>query len=48
VRLRRFDPPACVEVGVVSQPQHLSPAARRLETMLRTYGVDDYTSLQSR
>jgi hypothetical protein len=46
--LRRFDPPACVQVAVVSQHQHLSPAARRLETMLRTYGVDDFSSLQSR
>ncbi|MDG6102952.1 LysR family transcriptional regulator [Dactylosporangium aurantiacum] len=46
--LRRFDPPVCVQVGVVSQPQHLSPAARRLETMLRAYGVDDFSSLQSR
>jgi DNA-binding transcriptional LysR family regulator len=46
--LRRFDPPVCVQVGVVSQHQHLSPAARRLETMLRTYGVDDFSSLQSR
>ena len=45
--LRRFDPPVCVEVGMVSQ-QQLSPAARRLETMLRTYGVDDFSSLQSR
>lgn len=46
--LRRCDPPAWVEVGIVSQQQHLSPAARRLETMLRTYGVDDFSSLQSR
>ncbi|MEV4141824.1 LysR family transcriptional regulator [Dactylosporangium sp. NPDC049742] len=55
--LRRFDPPAMVEVGVVSQlprpsgssrHHHQSPAARRLETMLRTYGVDGFSSLHSR
>jgi DNA-binding transcriptional LysR family regulator len=37
-----------VQVGIVSQHQHQSPAATRLESMLRAYGVDDFTSLHSR